>query len=223
MTSLANAAAAGKMVLTLSINRQRGTLLGLAIGAAYNWRTTIMESKIVSAIHQELEPVALIWSDEKPEGAMEFVPGKWGCILFLLATAAKGQTAVASRETFGCFGGGVVRVAASAEGSGSVLAQLLSGVVHSPERRRARTAELTRRRCQVWVSCGCYRHSYSRWGWDCSSSVSPRVLRRHQRPGMISPPLSRPMTTGPGGVGPTAIISRHGAKNRRCTGARQIM
>ncbi len=38
---------------------------------------------------------------------MEFVPGKWGCILFLLATAAKGKTAVASRETFGCFGGGV--------------------------------------------------------------------------------------------------------------------
>ena len=50
----------------------------------------------------------------------------------------------------------------------------------------------------------------------------PRVLRRHQRPGMISPPSSRPTTTGPGGVGPTAIISRHGAKHRRCTGARRI-
>lgn len=66
-----------------------------------------MESKVASAIHLDVEPVALLWSDEKPEGAMEFAPGKWGCVLFLLAAAAKGKTAVVGRETFGCFGGGV--------------------------------------------------------------------------------------------------------------------
>ena len=41
-----------------------------------------MDSKIASAIHLELEPVVLIWAGEKPEGAMEFIPGKWGCVKF---------------------------------------------------------------------------------------------------------------------------------------------
>jgi len=64
-----------------------------------------MESKIASVIHLELEAVALIWADERPEEAMEFAPGKWGCVMFHLAAAAKGKTAAASRETFGCWAG----------------------------------------------------------------------------------------------------------------------
>ena len=66
-----------------------------------------MESKIAAAIRLELEPVALVWTDEKPAGAMEFPPGKWGCVMYLVAAAAAGRPAVAGRESFGCFGGGV--------------------------------------------------------------------------------------------------------------------
>ncbi len=66
-----------------------------------------MQSKIASAIGLELEPVALIWADTKPDDAMEFTPGKWGCVMFLLAAAVKGKTAAVGRETFGCWGGGV--------------------------------------------------------------------------------------------------------------------
>ncbi len=56
----------------------------------------------------ETHPVALVWTDEKPEGAAEFMPGRWGCVMSLFAqAAARGRTAVFSRETYGCWGGGV--------------------------------------------------------------------------------------------------------------------
>lgn len=66
-----------------------------------------MESQIAKAIKLKYQPVALLWSDEKPEGAMQFSPGKWGCVMWLAVSAAKGKPAVADRKTFGCFGGGV--------------------------------------------------------------------------------------------------------------------
>jgi uncharacterized protein (DUF169 family) len=66
-----------------------------------------MQSQVVAAIGMKLEPVALVWTDEKPAQAVEFAANRWGCVMFHLALAAKGKTAVVSRETFGCFGGGV--------------------------------------------------------------------------------------------------------------------
>ena len=66
-----------------------------------------MESKIASAIHLKHQAVALTWSNEKPESAMQFSPGKWGCVMWLAVHAAKGKTAVADVKTYGCFGGGV--------------------------------------------------------------------------------------------------------------------
>ena len=66
-----------------------------------------MESKIADAISLNYQPVALIWSDQKPPQAMQFQEGKWGCIMWLAASAAKGKAAACDRKTFGCFGGGV--------------------------------------------------------------------------------------------------------------------
>ncbi len=65
------------------------------------------KSKIAKAMHLKYPPVALLWTDQKPERAVQFKKGKWGCILRLVASAAKGKTAVCDRKTFGCFGGGV--------------------------------------------------------------------------------------------------------------------
>lgn len=66
-----------------------------------------MESKIASILGLQYAPVALLWSDEKPKNAIEFKQGRFGCVMFLFANAARGRTAVFSRETFGCWGGGV--------------------------------------------------------------------------------------------------------------------
>jgi uncharacterized protein (DUF169 family) len=66
-----------------------------------------MESVIAKAIRLKYQPVALMWSDEKPPDAMQFTENKWGCVMWLIVHAAKGKTAVADRKTFCCFGGGV--------------------------------------------------------------------------------------------------------------------
>jgi uncharacterized protein (DUF169 family) len=70
-------------------------------------RRLIMESVIAKSIHLAYHPVALVWSDEKPIGAMQFQENKWGCVMWLAAHAAKGKVAVADSKSFGCFGGGV--------------------------------------------------------------------------------------------------------------------
>jgi len=66
-----------------------------------------MESKIATVLDLSFNPVAIIWSDEKPKDAVQFKKGRWGCVMSLFASAARGRTAAFDRETFGCWGGGV--------------------------------------------------------------------------------------------------------------------
>jgi uncharacterized protein (DUF169 family) len=66
-----------------------------------------MQSQLSAALKLKYKPVAIVWSDQKPDNAMQFTEGKWGCIMWLAASAARGKAAVCDRKTFGCFGGGV--------------------------------------------------------------------------------------------------------------------
>ena len=65
-----------------------------------------MNSVIAGKIHLKYEPVSITLSDDKPDNAVEFKPGKFACVMSLLATAVKGRPAVGSRNTIMCPGGG---------------------------------------------------------------------------------------------------------------------
>jgi len=43
-----------------------------------------MESKIAKALGLRYEPVASLWEDERPGGALGFKPGRFGCVMSLL-------------------------------------------------------------------------------------------------------------------------------------------
>lgn len=83
-----------------------------------------MQSKIAEAIGMKHSPVAVLWSDERPDGAVEFQKGRWGCVMSLVTTAAKGRIAVCSRETVGCNGG------VSGMGFGSTYDRFPGGIEH---------------------------------------------------------------------------------------------
>ena len=65
-----------------------------------------MESKIARAIGLRYPPVVILFSEQKPEGALQFKEGRWGCLVAMFTAAAKGRPAVFDRQTFGCLGGG---------------------------------------------------------------------------------------------------------------------
>jgi hypothetical protein len=65
-----------------------------------------MKSAVVEHLEPEFEPVAVVWSDEIPDDALEFKEGRFGCILYLFAEASRrGRVAGGSRDTVVCPGG----------------------------------------------------------------------------------------------------------------------
>jgi uncharacterized protein (DUF169 family) len=81
-----------------------------------------MKSKIESYLKLDLNPVAIIWSNDKPEKALQYRKGKFACAMHLVAQAAKGKTAVLDADTSGC------PTAASAFGFGKFEDKWLLGM-----------------------------------------------------------------------------------------------
>jgi uncharacterized protein (DUF169 family) len=64
-----------------------------------------MKSITAQKARLAFNPVAILWSDTKPEGALQIKPGAMTCIMpFFAQVLTKGRTAVFDRESFGCPG-----------------------------------------------------------------------------------------------------------------------
>ena len=63
--------------------------------------------KIATELHMKMEPVAIQFTDTRPEKALQFKEGSWGCVGAMLVAAGKGKTAVFDEKSYGCRGGGV--------------------------------------------------------------------------------------------------------------------
>jgi uncharacterized protein (DUF169 family) len=65
-----------------------------------------MRSALVDALKLTYSPVAVVFAEEKPAGAVQFRPGRMGCVGAMLLAAARGRVAAFDRTTYGCPGGG---------------------------------------------------------------------------------------------------------------------
>lgn len=68
----------------------------------------LMHSQLATELRLRFHPVAILFSDAKPDGALQLAEGQWGCVMaHYAAVIKKGKTAVFDRQTFGCIGAGV--------------------------------------------------------------------------------------------------------------------
>ncbi len=66
-----------------------------------------MESLIQTKLRLRYPPVAIIFSNIRPEKATQFKKDKWGCVAAMMNSAVRGKTVVFDRDTCGCIGGKV--------------------------------------------------------------------------------------------------------------------
>jgi uncharacterized protein (DUF169 family) len=65
-----------------------------------------MRSTLAEKIALSTSPVAILLTNTRPENALQFKEGAFGCVAATMVAASKGKTAVFDRKTFGCPGGG---------------------------------------------------------------------------------------------------------------------
>jgi uncharacterized protein (DUF169 family) len=67
-----------------------------------------VRSTLTTELKLQYNPIAILFSDNKPDGARQLREKSWGCVMALYSlTIKKGMTVAFDRTTYGCIGGGV--------------------------------------------------------------------------------------------------------------------
>ena len=67
-----------------------------------------MQSALIDELKLQYRPLAVLFTDHKPESALQLREGKWGCVMALYCVAMKkGKTVAFDRRSYGCIGAGV--------------------------------------------------------------------------------------------------------------------
>ena len=64
-----------------------------------------MDSIIAKELKLRYQPIATLFTDERPEDALQFKEGERGCVIAMLTAAGEGKTVVFDRLSTGCRGG----------------------------------------------------------------------------------------------------------------------
>lgn len=66
-----------------------------------------MKSKLAEVLKLRYQPIAIYFTNERPDGAITLPEGKWACVMAMVTAAMKGRTVALGRKNVTCWGGGV--------------------------------------------------------------------------------------------------------------------
>ncbi len=92
-------------VVARSNIRQRDEAIYKKLPRSLVCYTHFMKSRLAELIHLKTSPVAILWTDDKPAGAIQCKQGTWACIIPFLVKAANGKIVAFDKKTTTCSGG----------------------------------------------------------------------------------------------------------------------
>lgn len=66
-----------------------------------------MKSRLAEELKLRFHPMAIIFTNDEPEEALQFKEGIWGCVVEMVSAVARGRTAIFQSKTLVCPGGKV--------------------------------------------------------------------------------------------------------------------
>lgn len=66
-----------------------------------------MKSRLAEVLRLRYQPIAIYFTNDRPDGAVTLPEGKWACVVGMVTAAMRGKTVCLARKNVVCWGGGV--------------------------------------------------------------------------------------------------------------------